>query len=108
MEGNTKVCVIVPDGTDHIMRCKRCRKVFGSTKGKYMLGLIIRENAREYRYFVGVNPPIHCCGEKKAVIQTFDSDAEADAEMKRLLEYFESHHSTAGLELIAFSHFGLN
>ena len=74
-----------------------------------MVGLQIQEDdGKRFHYFLGVDPPIICCDEEKLIIQTFETEVEADTRATEVREYLNQKGSTEGLRLIAFSHFGLN
>jgi hypothetical protein len=108
MLGKATVLVIEPDGKSLVMGCKVCKRTIASTKDKFMVGLIIEEDGQGFRYFLGVDPPITCCGEEKVIIKTFETDTEAETEKARVIQHLDEHGSTEGLKLISFSHFGMN
>jgi len=108
MPGNAKVHILVPDGKEITMGCKQCRHVISTSKDKFMIGLEVEEAGKTFKYFLGVDPPIKCCGEEKLIIKTFDTDAEAEAERVQIRQHLNTHHSTQGLRLIGFRQYGLN
>ena len=107
MPSECSVHVIEPD-MEINTGCKMCRRPISTTKDKFLIGLMIKEDKKEFRYFLGVDPPIMCCGEEKLVIKTFDTDEEAEAEKTRVMQYLDEHGSTEGLKLLGFHHFGMN
>lgn len=97
--GNAHIFLIHPAHVYHDLGCYKCRKVLETTKDKYLIGLIIQESGQEFRYFLGVNPPIICCGQKQNIFQTFRDESEAWKEIERIRQHLQIHQSTQGLTL---------
>lgn len=99
MPGTVSTCVVIPDGSEIQVGCKQCRRIIVSTKGKYLVGVIVNEGGQSLAYTLGVDPPVFCCGEKKGVIKTFDTEDEAEAERLRVFAHLASK-SPKGLPLV--------
>jgi cytidine deaminase len=74
--------------------CAKCRQILRD--GSWAVGLIVSE---KHKYFVGVNPPVMCCGEEKKVIETYHTEDEAKALMARVIEQLNRDGTTKNLKL---------
>ncbi len=79
--------------------CKTCRQIL--TVGKYSIGLVINQDGREFRYFLGDKPMIHC-GEEKILIKTFEHIWDAESERYFLIKHLNEQGTTEGLPLKGF------
>ncbi|OGZ68860.1 MAG: hypothetical protein A3D35_03045 [Candidatus Staskawiczbacteria bacterium RIFCSPHIGHO2_02_FULL_34_9] len=81
--------------------CKDCKKILA--QGYYAIGLDIREPNRNYRYLLGVDPPVLCCGHDRKVLLLFESVEEADKKQKEIIEFLDREKSTEKLRLFEFA-----
>jgi len=91
--------MVVEFPTDITQGCKICRKVL--KKGKYVIGIYVRENGSDYKYLLGAPPQEHC-GEQKIFLQCFEAEAEAEVEGHNVLSYISEKGTTEGLSLMEF------
>jgi hypothetical protein len=97
--GECEVSVVEhPEGI--VQGCKVCREVL--VKGNFAIGIHVRENGSNFKYFLGVSPQPEHCGEQKKFIQTFITETEAEAEKLKVLAYLSEKGTTEGLPLIGF------
>ena len=73
--------------------CAKCRKILRT--GTWAVGLLIGQ----HKYIVGSNPPVVCCDEEKKVIETFDTEPEAEALAKRVIDQLNREGTTENLVL---------
>ena len=76
--------------------CIECRKILRT--GTWLVGIIVGAQ-EEYKYLVGANPPVMCCGQEKQVIETFDTEEEANAFSKKIAEQIDREGTTKNLVL---------
>ena len=83
--------------------CTVCRRIFPEhSHKKFAVGVIVNEQDGEYRYFIG-NDEVICCGEKKELVWTSDSEEDAEALQARVIEHMKTRGSTESLNLRAFA-----
>ncbi len=94
--------ILTPDGQHTDFQCKICKRPICSNKGKYMVGLFIVEAAGQtFKYLLGNDPPITCCGEEKIIPKIFDTPTEATDACIQMREHINVHGTTDGLKLLA-------
>ncbi|HZT35448.1 MAG TPA: hypothetical protein VFA15_05990 [Nitrososphaera sp.] len=97
--GTSEVVVIHhPSGIKH--GCKYCGKIH--LQGEYAVGLIVKEDGHEFRYAIGFETPIWCCGKEKPFFQVFTERKEAAALCAEVVQHLNEHRATTGLKLIGF------
>lgn len=82
-----------------IQGCKVCRTIL--SRGNYLIGLHVRENGKDFKYFLGAPPQEHC-GEQKKILQCFETADEAETERLRVLSHLSERGTTEGLPLMGF------
>ncbi len=97
-DGECQVMVVEPP-TGVVQGCKKCRTVL--VKGNFLIGIHVRENRSDFRYFLGAPPQEHC-GEQKNFLQCFETEEEAEAEKIKVLSHLSEKGTTEGLPLMGF------
>ncbi len=92
--------LVVEHPMGFIQGCKVCREVL--MKGNFAIGIHVRENGSNFKYFLGASPQPEHCGEQKRLIQTFETDVEAEAEKLKVLAHLSEKGTTKGLPLMGF------
>ncbi len=64
--------------------CKICREILET--GKFLIGIHVRENGSDFKYFLGAPPQKHC-GEQKKFLQCFETEEDAEAEKLKVLSH---------------------
>ncbi len=83
-----------------VQGCKRCGTIH--LRGRYVVGILIREDGQEHRYLLGFKVPMRCCGEEKPFYQVFHDRDECELVCEEVEEHLARHHETTGLRLISF------
>ncbi|OGZ43083.1 MAG: hypothetical protein A2719_01845 [Candidatus Ryanbacteria bacterium RIFCSPHIGHO2_01_FULL_45_22] len=97
-DGECQVMVVeYPAGV--IQGCKVCRTILKI--GKFLIGLHVHEDGKDFKYFLGTPPQEHC-GEQKKILQCFETEEEAEAERLKVLSHLSEKGSTEGLPLMGF------
>ncbi len=100
MKNNECEVLVVEHPEGIVQGCKVCREVL--KRGNFAIGIHVRENGSNFKYFLGASPQPEHCGEQKKFIQTFETDVEAETEKIRVLAHLSEKGSTEGLSLIGF------
>ena len=100
--GKAHVLVVPADTEFFKFGCKICRKILYDLKGRYLVGILIEENGKEFKYFSGMDPSPICCDEEKGIPIHFDTADEAQVEVERIIEYLKTNQCTKGLKLVSF------
>jgi hypothetical protein len=79
--------------------CKVCRQIL--VKGNFLIGIHVRENGSDFKYFLGAPPQEHC-GEQKKFLKCFEAETEAEAERLNVLSHIAEKGTTEGLKLMGF------
>lgn len=79
--------------------CKICREIL--LTGKYLIGIHVRENGSDFKYFLGAPSQEHC-GEQKKLLLCFDAEEDAEAEKLKVLSHLSETGTTEGLPLMGF------
>jgi|SRR3989338_5601603 len=80
--------------------CKHCGKIHLS--GEYAVGLEIFEDGKKFRYAIGFDVAIWCCGEEKPFFQVFDDKGEAELLCAEVTKHLNEQGTTVGLKMIGF------
>ncbi len=79
---NVRLCVVVPPLGVNLV-CTRCNQVFGSGPA----GISVEVNGEQYILMTPFAP--ECCGITRQIVMVFRSNADAFAEIRRLIPQIE-------------------
>lgn len=104
-EPGTAVVMVLPVDFALSFGCCACGKTIFECSAGYTVGLIItEEDGTQYKYFVGNQSPLVCCGTNKSVPVHFATAAEAEKEEYRIKQHIDRTHTTEGLSLLELVH----
>lgn len=85
--------------------CRVCNKIL--KKGRFLIGLLVRENEEDYKYLLGLPPQIHC-GEQKNFLECFETEKDAEDMMFKVVSHLSESGAIKDLPLMAFFDLRLN
>lgn len=98
MKGVCRV-LVMEHSAGVVQKCRVCGAILST--GRFLIGLHVREDEKDFRYFLGAPPQMHC-GELKKLLLCFTAEDVAEVERLKTLSYVSEKGTTEGLPLMGF------